>query len=93
MKNKPVQEAEFQVVSHKLDKNKHAVFTCSSPGGNFSVKCKGTAEQRLAMASHAEDYYGKWLTVEYEMLSKDGKPLKPVGLTFRLCDPSGEPLE
>ena len=59
----------------------------------FKVKLKGTNEERLAMADVADNYVGKWLKVEYEMLSKDGVPLKPVGIMFRKVDDNGEAIE
>lgn len=92
-KYKEAQDAEFKVISHKIDKLGHPVFMCESVGGNFNVKLKGTAEERLAMAAKAEEYYGQWLKVEFEVLSKAGKPTKPVGLHFRKCDDEGKPLE
>lgn len=92
-KYKVAKEAEYKIVGFKLDKHKHAVYLCESEGGEFSVKRKGTKEERLADAAAANSNIGKWLTIEFEMLSKAGKPLKPVGLDFRLCDDSGEPLE
>jgi len=45
------------------------------------------------MAANAQDYIGKWLKIEYEMLSKDLTPLKPVGITFREVDINGEATE
>ena len=59
----------------------------------FKVKLKGTNEERLAMAAEADNYIGKFLKVEYEMLSKDGIPLKPVGIMFRKVDADGEAIE
>tara|TARA_R110000744_G_scaffold147612_12_gene260619 strand:- start:1551 stop:2615 length:1065 start_codon:yes stop_codon:yes gene_type:complete len=92
-KYKIPKEAEFKIVGFKIDKNKHVVYTCMSEGGEFGVKRKGTNEERLTDASVAASNIGRWLTAEYEMLSKSGIPLKPVGLDFRLCDETGEPLE
>jgi len=86
-------DAEFKVVGYKLDKHKHAVYTCESTGGEFGVKRVGTKEDRLADAAIADSRIGKWLNVEFEMYSKKGIPLKPVGQYFRLCDKDGKPLE
>lgn len=93
LKVKYVLSEEFQVQSWAPDKNNHPVYVCSSKGGDFKVKRKGTNEERLADAQVADDNVGKWLTVEFEMFSKDKKPLKPVGTTFRACDTEGNPLE
>lgn len=92
-KYKEAQDAEFKVIDFKLDKHRHAVFQCQSEGGPFWVKPKGTAEERLQMGDRADQYIGQWLKVEFETLSKAGKPTKPVGICFRQCDSEGNPLE
>ena len=98
-KYKPVLDSEFEVKSFDLDKNGHAVFHCwvsnihVGDNTSFKVKLKGTNEERLAMAAEAKSYIGKWLKVEYETLSKDGIPLKPVGIMFRKVDENGEAAE
>jgi len=95
-KYKIAMDAEFEVTGYELDKNKHVVFTCKARNdldSTFKVKCKGTAKERLNMAESVEQYIGKYLKVEYEMLSRDGIPLKPVGQNFRKCDAQGNPLE
>lgn len=93
LKVKYVLSEEFQVLSWAPDKNSHPVYVCKSQGGDFKVKRKGTNEERLADAQVADDNIGEWLTVEFETWSKDKKPLKPVGITFRVCDTEGNPLE
>lgn len=107
-KLKKALDAEFEVVGHQLDKHGHAVFTCKTGGTviptteespdfaehrTFKVKLKGTAAERLEMAEVATSYYGEWLKIEYEMLSNDLIPLKPVGIMFRKVDENGEALE
>jgi len=59
----------------------------------FSVKRKGTAPVRLAEAAIADDKIGQWLKIEFESLSKDDKPTKPVGIVWRDCDADGKVLE
>lgn len=92
-KYKIPKESEFKITGFNIDKNKHVVYQCDSDGGTFNVKRKGTNEERLADAAVATSNIGRWLNVEYEMLSKAGKPLKPVGIYYRNCDENGEPLE
>lgn len=93
-KYKKAQDAEFQIVAYEFDKNNHVVYTCkTSENKSFKVKRKGTAAERELDAQNASDNLGKWLKVEFEVLSKDNIPLKPVGLTFRECDVDGNPLE
>lgn len=94
LKYKKAQDAEFYVEGFKLDKNGHAVFRCAvDHERNFNVKLKGTNAQRLVMAAEAANYIGEYLKVEFEMLSKDGIPQKPVGIMFRKVDANGEAIE
>lgn len=69
------------------------ITTIKSIHSTFKVKLKGTAEARLVMAAIADSYKGQWLKIEYEMLSNDGIPLKPVGIMFRTVDQYGEASE
>jgi len=93
-KYKVTQDGEFYVEGCDIDKNGHPVFRCAvNHEKTFKVKLKGTNEERLEMAANAGDYLGKYLKIEYEMLSKDGIPLKPVGIMFRKVDENGEAIE
>ena len=93
-KYKKAIDAEFQVIAYEFDKNKHVVYTCKTlKCKQFKVKRKGTNAERTLDAQQASDNLDKWLTVEFEMYSKDGVPLKPVGLNFRSCNDLGEPNE
>lgn len=83
LKVKYVQSDEFKITSYEVDKNSQPVFLCDSINGQFKVKPKGTKEQRSQILQEANSWIGKWMTVEYEMLSKDGIPLKPVGIGLR----------
>ena len=93
-KYKLAQDAEFKIVSHIRDKSGHPVFICEANNkakSHFAVKPKGTAAERLAI--QADAWHEQWMKVEFEMLSKDGKPQKPVGIGLRACNNKGEPLE
>jgi len=92
-KYKPVLSAEYQVTGYSIDRNGHPVWELTTGTNTFRAKPKGTHEQQTVMASKADEFIGKWATVEYETLSKDGKPLKPIFVTFRKCDDNGEPIE
>jgi hypothetical protein len=93
-KYKKAIDAEFLVYAFDLDKNSHAVYHCHTPKGkSFKVKRKGTNEERTLDAQNASNNLRSWLKVEFETYSKDLIPLKPVGLCFRDCGTSGEPLE
>lgn len=94
-KYKKTQDAEYQIVDCETDKNGHPVFHCITPEGKvFKVKPKGTDAERKAMIVNFESQYlNKWYKIEYEMLSKDKIPLKPIGLCLRDCESTGEPKE
>lgn len=93
-KYKKALDAEYEVVGFEIDKNGHAVYQCATKLKQiFKVKRKGSNAERTLDTSLADQNIGKWLTIEYETLSKDGIPLKPVGLNFRKCDEQGNPVE
>jgi len=94
-KYKKTQDTEKRIVDYNLDKNGHPIFhvEVSKGGATFKVKLKGTNEERLEMAKIADSLIGKWLKLEYEVLSADNIPLKPIGLSIRECDDDGNPLE
>jgi DNA ligase-1 len=92
-KYKKAQDAEYKIVGWRADKNGHPVFTCTTGEHEFAVKIKGTDSERKEIASKADEWVGQWLKIEFEELSKDKKPLKPVGLGLRACDEDGNPLE
>lgn len=90
-KYKKAQSAEFLIVSYELDKNSLPVFILESAGGDFKAKPIGTKEywsQQIPVT-----YIGQYATCEYETFSKSGIPLKPVFISTRKLDASGNPLE
>lgn len=93
-KYKIAKDEEFRVIGYELDELGHVVYICESNVSElyFKVKRKGTNEERLLDAVSAKKNMYKWLRVEYEMLSKDGKPLKPVGLEFIEMQDAGKPI-
>ena len=94
-KLKPVEDGEFFINWYKVDKKGHIVFECftKDQSRTFNVKCKGNDEERKRIAEDVDNWIGKWLKVEYEMLSKDGVPLKPVGICLRDVDNLGNVLQ
>lgn len=92
-KYKKTLDAEYQIVDCESDKNGHPVFHCLTPEGKlFKVKPKGTDAERKAMIVNFESQYlNQWYKIEYETLSKDLIPLKPVGIGLRDCNSLGEP--
>ena len=90
-KYKKAQSAEFLIVSYELDKNGLPVFILESTGGEFKAKPIGTKEywsQQIPVT-----YIGQYATIEYETFSKSGIPLKPIFISTRKLDASGNPLE
>ena len=98
---------EFCIKEVWEDSNGNAMFKLTIPagkelnhaGGVFQTKqatefdCtpRCTHEERKQMLT--EDLVGKWITVKYQDITKDGIPTFGVGLTIRNCDEQGNPLE
>jgi ATP-dependent DNA ligase len=83
LKYKHFKTEEFKVVGHTVGKEGIPVFECAVGDRKFGVMMKSTLEEKKAMLDSVESYYGKWLTVKYQELSKDGVPRFPVGIDFR----------
>ena len=90
-KYKKTQSAEFLINSYNLDKNSLPVFIMQCDAGEFKAKPIGTKE--FWAKFNPVDYIGNYATVEYETLSKDGIPLKPIFISLRSMDPAGNPKE
>lgn len=92
-KYKLAADAEFLIVGYELDKKGNPTLVCESFGGDFKVRPKGDQASRDAMLADIDSYIGQWYKVEYETLTKSGKPAKPIGIGLRKCNEQGEPLE
>ena len=94
-KYKKTNDAEYQIISFNIDKNGHPIFICVTPDQQeFKVKPKGTDSERKAILANFETHYrDKFYKIEYEVLSKKGIPLKPVGICLRDCTSDGNPKE
>ena len=90
-KYKKVQSAEFLISDYNLDKNGLPVFVMKCDAGEFKAKPVGTKE--FWAKFNPTDYLGKYATIEYETLSKDGIPLKPIFISLRSMDSAGNPKE
>ena len=84
LKYKHFKTDEFQVVGHTVGKGDIAVFECQADQKTFGVMMKATNEEKQEMLTNVQDYYGKWLTVKYQELSKDGIPRFPIGIGWRI---------
>jgi ATP-dependent DNA ligase len=87
-KGKSFSDDEFQVVGavEGLGKRKGAVgaFICKTPDGKeFNVSPPGDENEMRKLWKNPNLWKGKWLTVKYFELSKDGIPRFPKGKSFR----------
>ena len=84
IKYKKFMDDEFQVIHHHESKTNIPVFECKTSDGKlFSVMMAESMEHKKEKMENVSDYYGQWLTVKYQELSKDGIPRFPVGISFR----------
>jgi len=91
-KYKVAQDAEYKVIGMELDKKQNPTLVCESAGGNFKVRPKGDQASRDQLKLDFDTkYLGNFYKVEFETLSKAGKPTKPVGIGLRKCDAEGQP--
>ena len=90
-KYKKTLSAEFLISNYNLDKNGLPVFVMKCDAGEFKAKPIGTKEYWAKF--NPDDYLGNYATIEYETLSKDNIPLKPVFISLRKVDASGEAQE
>ena len=84
IKYKKFMDDEFCVVSHHESKTNIPIFECKTSDGKlFSVMMAESMEDKKDKMGNISDFYGKWLTVKYQELSKDGIPRFPIGISFR----------
>jgi hypothetical protein len=61
-----------------------AIFVLETDNGNtFNCRPEGTQENRAELYKSRTKLIGKYLTVRYQELSKDGVPIFPVGVSVR----------
>lgn len=87
LKHKNFQTEEYPIVGHQEAQGKDkgtVIWTCrTKKGQDFSVRPKGTFENRKRWHDNAEAYMGKLLTVQFQNLTTDGIPRFPVGIALR----------
>ena len=80
-KLKPFEDAEFQIVGFKEGTGTDAgtvIWECITKEMNtFTVRPKGTREERKELFKNGKKFIGKWITVKYQELTDDGKPRFP----------------
>lgn len=80
-------EDEYRIIGYTQGEGRDAgavIWLCETADGkDFTVRPRGTMEQRRTWFSNGESYIGKNLTVIYQELTDEGKPRFPVGKAVR----------
>jgi len=78
---------EYEIIGFKEGTNTDegcVIWECKTPNGlEFSVRPRGTKEQRTEWFDNGESYISSLLTVRFQELTDDGVPRFPVGITIR----------
>ena len=86
-KYKEFQDDEYVVVDFRQGEGLEegcVIWVCRTPHGTiFSVRPRGTREERVALYKNGHEYVGQQLTVRFQELTDDGVPRFPVGIAFR----------
>lgn len=96
IKRKPRLDAEAKILSVTKDRIGDGVLLCKMPSG-LTFECKMKKPEVKGAQSYrgydaATTLVGQWINYEYEELSDEGRPTKPVGIYVRACNEAGEPL-
>jgi len=87
-KYKEFMEEEYRIIGFKEGEGRDAgavIWVCETDDGKeFTVRPRGTMEQRREWFNNGAKYIGKNLTVVYQELTEDGKPRFPVGKAVRV---------
>lgn len=85
LKRKDFKDSEFKIVGVERDVRGCVIFKCNTKEGKeFGVVPKGSLESRNMSDLAAAQCIGKFLTVRYSDMSKDGIPSgNPVGIVIR----------
>lgn len=86
IKVKSVHDAEFKVIGYKAAKGTRkgcVVWNLKCKGGDFWCSQPGTVESQRELFQNAEEYIGRYLTVEFDGFTKENKPIFPRALRFR----------
>jgi len=86
-KYKEFLENEYRIIDYKEGEGRDAgavIWVCETDDGKeFTVRPRGTMEQRREWFNQGGSYIGKNLTVVYQELTEEGKPRFPVGKAIR----------
>ena len=86
-KYKEFMEEEYRIIDFKEGEGRDAgavIWVCETADGKeFSIRPRGSFEQRREWFNDGAKYIGKNLTVVYQELTEEGKPRFPVGKCVR----------
>ena len=86
-KYKEFMEDEYRIIDFTQGEGRDAgavIWVCETADGKvFTVRPRGSIEQRRAWFNDGASYIGKNLTVVYQELTEEGKPRFPVGKAVR----------
>ena len=87
-KYKEFMEEEYRIIDFTQGEGRDAgavIWVCETADGKvFTVRPRGTLNQRRDWFNDGDSYIGKNLTVIYQELTEDGKPRFPVGKALRV---------
>lgn len=84
IKVKKFYDDEFKVIGIKRSVEGWAILECITPAGvEFSVSAPGTKDEKHHVAENQDGYLGKYVTVEFSMMTKDDVPFHPVAKMWR----------
>lgn len=87
LKLKDFTDAEFRIVDVVDGDGSDAglaIFELETDSGQrFNCRPEGSQDNRKRLYDERGSLVGKWLTVRYQELSKDGVPIFPVGVAIR----------
>lgn len=87
LKYKDFFDEEFEIVGGRSAQGRDegtVIFECKTTNGQvFSVRPKGTWNERKNYLDRLSEYLGKQLTVRFQERSEDGIPIFPVGICVR----------
>lgn len=78
-------DSDFRITGWSTGDNSpdQVVWICESNGNPFTVRPRGTDDQRREWLQCAEKYIGQLLTVQYKEIGVHGVPREPIGLGIR----------
>lgn len=83
LKIKGWQDTEVQVIGIQPSADDWAVLTCRFNDKVFKVSAPGTIEEKKNTLKNRAEFLGRYVTIEYAYLTKDGKPFHPIAKAWR----------